>query len=520
MENKKNKKRLSIPRLLLLSLAIAGIVAFCYLNGPEVIHKATAESHSEKKNATWFAAYVDATLTPQLDFEQLSQNVVLSFIVADSENGEPSWGAAYSLEEAASSLELDRRIARVRQNGYDVIVSFGGLANDELALNAEDADDLMAAYLSVVERYELSTIDLDLENEGLTDSDQGQLRAKAIAKLQEERSQSGEDLAVWLTLPVITTGLTEDGVQAIETMLEAGVDLAGVNLMTMNFGETYDDDESMGQNCIDALVATHNQLSQIYQGQGTYLSDATLWSKLGATPMIGQNDVSDEVFTLDDAAELNQFAQEKGLGRLSMWSANRDRESTQSSINTGVVSNHYSGVEQTAQAFSNSLKAGLEGTISTSAQTKTSSEMTAEESEALKTDDPETSPYQIWSEDTTYLVGTKVVWQHSVYQAQWWTQGDEPAVPLDNNSSNPWQLIGPVLDGETPVEEIKLPSGTYPEWDSEAVYTAGDYVMLDDNAYVAKWWNQADTPEKATTSPDDSPWKLLTQEEIQEILDK
>ena len=45
---------------------------------------------------------------------------------------------------------------------------------------------------------------------------------------------------------------------------------------------------------------------------------------MGATPMIGQNDTPDEVFTLADATALNQFALSHKLGRMSMWSANRD----------------------------------------------------------------------------------------------------------------------------------------------------------------------------------------------------
>lgn len=42
--------------------------------------------------------------------------------------------------------------------------------------------------------------------------------------------------------------------------------------------------------------------------------------------MIGVNDVSSEVFKVDDAAQLVTFAQSKGLGWLSMWSATRDKQ--------------------------------------------------------------------------------------------------------------------------------------------------------------------------------------------------
>ena len=42
--------------------------------------------------------------------------------------------------------------------------------------------------------------------------------------------------------------------------------------------------------------------------------------------MIGENDVPGEIFYLDDAQDLADWASENKIGRLSMWSANRDKE--------------------------------------------------------------------------------------------------------------------------------------------------------------------------------------------------
>jgi chitinase len=46
------------------------------------------------------------------------------------------------------------------------------------------------------------------------------------------------------------------------------------------------------------------------------IGSQTLWRQIGVTPMIGQNDVPGAIFTPDDAAGLNAFAREKGLGRV------------------------------------------------------------------------------------------------------------------------------------------------------------------------------------------------------------
>mgnify|MGYP000385156732 CR=1 FL=1 len=93
------------------------------------------------------------------------------------------------------------------------------------------------------------------------------------------------------------------------------------------------------------------------------MSDKAFWAKIGATPMIGQNDLSNEIFTLADAKTLNQFAQKSGLGRLSIWSANRDRASTTSSVHTNVVSNFIVVLSKKIKAFSKILKVGFEGNL-------------------------------------------------------------------------------------------------------------------------------------------------------------
>jgi hypothetical protein len=47
---------------------------------------------------------------------------------------------------------------------------------------------------------------------------------------------------------------------------------------------------------------------------------------VGVTPLIGVNDLSNEVFGLSDASQLVSFAQSKHVGRLAFWSATRDQQ--------------------------------------------------------------------------------------------------------------------------------------------------------------------------------------------------
>ncbi len=101
----------------------------------------------------------------------------------------------------------------------------------------------------------------------------------------------------------------------------------------------------------------------------------------------------------------------------------------------------------------------------------------------------------MWSADASYLEGTKIVWHHNVYEAKWWTSGDLPDDPVLSAYETPWQLIGPVLPGEKPVEQVTLPTGTYPSWSGTKQYDTGARVLFDGVPYQAKWWNTGDSPE-------------------------
>lgn len=444
-----------------------------------------------------------------------ARDVVLSFVVAAKDDPcTPTWGTAYTLEEAATGLDLDRRLARLEQLGGQVIVSFGGLLNDELATGCTDPVALAAAYTAVLDRYKVTTIDLDIEGGNLTDTAAGQRRAVAMQTIQAKRRAAGTDLAVWLTLPVSPAGMTEDGTNAVTGMLDAGVDLAGVNLMTMDYGSSRTDGDSMATASIAALNSGHRQLTALYSRAGTNLSAATLWSKIGATPMIGQNDVREEVFGLKDATELNAFAQEVKLGRMSLWSLNRDRTCGSNYADLKRVSDSCSGIDQGEKSFATLLAKGFAGRPETSAASTTTAEPAAE----TLVDDPETSPYPVWSAASSYLAETKVVWHHNVYQAKWWSRGDLPDNPVLNTWETPWTLIGPVLKGETPFAPSSLPAGTYPDWAGTDVYVKGARVLLDDVPYEAKWWNQAESPEAASSNPDGSAWAPLTAGEVASVL--
>lgn len=509
-------RQLSLWRVFLAILILLGLGLGCYFGFG--YWKANLQATAYKP---WFGSYVDVTATPTFDFGQLgatkTSDVILSFIVSDSvKQCTPTWGAAYSLDEASQNLDLDRRIARLQQQGGRIAVSFGGAKNNELALYCDDPAQLAAAYTSVIDRYHIDTIDLDLEGTSLTDTAALKRRAEAIKTLQSARRSAGKSLAVWLTLPVAPQGLPQESIAAVKQMLESGVDLAGVNVMTMDFGQSKVAGQTMLGAATEALSETHRQLGVLYKQNGINLTSKTLWTKIGVTPMIGQNDIQEEVFTMDDAKGLNIFALNSGVGRMSMWSANRDIACGENYVNTKLVSDSCSGIHQELLGFTQVLGQGFDGDLTQNATLLTENEPMGKQ----QVDDPTTSPYQVWQKLGTYPAGVKVVWHANVYQAKWWTRGDLPDNPVLQNWETPWQLVGPVLPGDKPMVQPVLPKGIYPIWSNEVVYQAGYRVLFSDLGFEAKWWNQGQSPAASFTDPDNSPWQALSQEEIQLILNK
>jgi chitinase len=495
------QRRLSPWRILALLAAIAvvggSIVGFRSASGPA----APAVIQSA------FLPYVDVTATPQYGFENARPSgVALGFVVgAKSDGCEPSWGGTYTLGRASTALDLDRRIARYRQRGGQAIVSFGGAANTELAASCTDINRLTSAYTAVIDRYSARVIDLDLEGSALSSAAVTR-RAEALHAVQQQNRRAGHSMQIWLTLPVDPSGLTAAGSAALTAMLDARVELTGVNGLIMNYGSSSATGVARADTDQSALAGLAGDLERAYAHAGKKIDSAQAWQLVGATPMIGQNDTVAERFTVGDAKDLLAFATSKHLRRLSMWSLNRDQPCGPNYANVAIVSPNCSGVSERAGEFADIFAHFTNGKAKSGTRTPAPAPPTA----TSLVDDPATSPYPIWNPALPYPAGTKIVWHHTVYQAKWWTKGTAPDTPVTSSSQTPWTLIGPVLPGEHPAPTPTLPAGTYPEWSPDETYRAGARVLYHGSGYQAKWYTQGDTPGIVVSDPGQTPWELIT----------
>ena len=120
------------------------------------------------------------------------------------------------------------------------------------------------------------------------------------------------------------------------------------------------------------------------------------------------------------------------------------------------------------------------------------------------------SEYPQWDPNATYTSGDRVVYEGTIYEAQWWTQGDEPG----SNQWGPWEEVGPANGGGDDGGDDGGDGGNgddggddgngddggdggdseYPQWDADTAYTGGDRVVYDGSVWEAQWWTQGDEP--------------------------
>lgn len=287
-------------------------------------------------SSTSYAPYVSATEAAETDDAGSPSTYNLAFVISGGSSCTPKWNGTAAIGSSA----VKSRVSKLKQDGASVRVSFGGASGKELATTCSSASKLAAAYGAALDAAGSTQADFDIEGDTLADSRSVALRSEAIAQLQKERP----DLEVSFTLPVMPSGLDSDGLTLLESANKYDVQVSTVNIMTMNYGESYDGD--MGGYAVTSAKATHTQLKRVFG-----LSDAGAWGGMALTSMLGVNDVAGETFTLSDAADVRGFAEEKGITWVSMWSTFRDVQCEQGESTRDDAATNCSGVTQSSGAF-------------------------------------------------------------------------------------------------------------------------------------------------------------------------
>ncbi|MFF3912142.1 carbohydrate binding domain-containing protein [Streptomyces sp. NPDC001852] len=204
----------------------------------------------------------------------------------------------------------DPEIAKAKSEGASVIISSGGASGEPLAWTCSAQSSIDAGYQAIINDYGVTQLDFDVEGAAVADT------AAAARQMQAMKDLKAADpgLQFSMTLPVLTSGLTNDGVNILKAAKNAGIRIDVVNIMAMDYYAGTGTE--MGQGAVDAAKATLAQMQSVDSGYS--------YANLGITPMIGKND-DGSTFTLADAQAVENFAAQNGVGRLAFWAVTRDQ---------------------------------------------------------------------------------------------------------------------------------------------------------------------------------------------------
>lgn len=295
-----------------------------------------------------FAPYTDVLLFPPFPLAATATGAnvkfyTLAFVTNGAGACQASWGGVVAMSENYLLSDINQ----LRALGGNVIVSFGGANGTELANSCQTVESLAAQYRSVIQKYNLTHVDFDIEGGAVENQAANTRRNQAVRVLQREAVEQNRPLNVSYTLQVSPNGLNASGVNLLQNAVTNGVDVSTVNIMTMDYGGGANPNQ-MAQHAITAANGTLAQIRPLFSGK----TETEVRKMIGITPMIGLNDVVPETFTLADAQTILNYANQTGIGRLSMWSITRDNPCA----GAPTVSFDCSGIAQTPFAFSNIFK--------------------------------------------------------------------------------------------------------------------------------------------------------------------
>lgn len=285
--------------------------------------------------ARYFSPYIDMGLwisrgMPSMVKAAGANAVTMGFMVG--QNGTIVWGGAGVGIDGFTGI-----IKEAQASGIQVTISFGGASGDDPGVTYGDADSLARDLQKVIDVNGCKRLDFDIEGAASANTVANKRRAEALRKLK----QANPDLFISFTLAALQSGLVAEGMSIIRQTKEAGLELDVLNIMAMDY---YTGEQRMGRAAIEAASSTKHQLETLGMPN----------TRVGITPMVGINDSKVEIFTLDNAKEVLDFANATPwVESLGIWSLGRDNGNEP----LGIVRYDVSGLPIPLYGFSQIFRA-------------------------------------------------------------------------------------------------------------------------------------------------------------------
>jgi chitinase len=295
-----------------------------------------------------FTPYFEAYTTDspwQLSHESGARYLTLAFLQTPAPDScTITWNGNPATPVAWSTYGAD--IARIRAAGGDVIPSFGGYSADhdgtEIADSCTSVPAIAAAYEHVITTYNVTRLDLDTEDNSLTNNAGIDRRNRAITLVEEWAAHAHRLVQFVYTVPTNVAGLDTTGEHVLRNAVLHLARIDIVNIMTFDY---YDNQpHEMARDTRTAAGHLLDTLRDLYPQQST----VALWHMIGITEMIGIDDFGPpEIFTPADARQVQEWGRDKGIAELSFWALERDNPAC-----PGVAgSDSCSGVPQSTWQF-------------------------------------------------------------------------------------------------------------------------------------------------------------------------
>lgn len=306
--------------------------------------------------APYFEAYLSGSLAT-ISKQSGARFVTMAFLQAATKKGSAActltWNGDKKQPVSKGAYRLG--IRHLRTIGGDAIVSFGGFSADhggtEIADSCHSVPAIAAAYEQLVRTYNLHRLDMDIEDNSVTNAAGIDRRDRAITMLEAWARKQGIPLWIQFTLGVEPSGFDQPTLNILRNAVKNHTRVDSINLMVFDYYLGKEKHPlNMSADAVKAANAVHGQLTHVYPS----LSSAGLWRRLGFTMLPGIDDYpgKTEITSPADAKAIINFARSKGMDFLSIWALQRDNGGCPGSID----SNTCSGIKQSTWEFSHLLE--------------------------------------------------------------------------------------------------------------------------------------------------------------------
>jgi chitinase len=322
-------------------------------------------------------------------------------------------GGCTAAWDGTAAVSSDTTVAgiinSVRGAGGDVSVSFGGYNGTKLGQVCGSAAATAAAEQTVISKYSLKAVDLDLEEPEYENTTAINNEVGAAKILQA----SNPGLYISITTAGTAAGTGFFGQNVLTTAKSIGFTPNNFSIMPFDGGF------SGASSQVAALNAFHTLLVNTFGW-----SSATAFAHEGFSGMNGRTD-SAEMFTQADFQTVLSYATSNGLGRYTYWSLNRDRQCNPPD-NNGSLSGTCSSTAQGAWDFTKFTAQFGGATPPPGGGTTTAPPPPTTTTAPPGGGTGGCAAVAAWNSGTAYTGGMQVSFNGHLWTAKWWTEADTP----------------------------------------------------------------------------------------------